>query len=451
MSKHVAIAGGGLAGLTCAKYLVDAGCRVSVFESLPFLGGRASTFRDADGEWIEQGLHLFLGVYSEFQALLREISRPPSEVLFWMETLHMQDPGGPQAVYGVNPLRAPVATLVGALGQNDYLSLADKLGTILPLTAPALANLETIRRSYDGLTVTQWWQEIGGSEDVMERVLRPVCRGIQFTDPDEFSAYDFLGWAHHAIYHLPNVRLAGYVGARDETIFAPLGAYLARHGATVRTQVRLTGIDYRAEQGSVAGILVNDDERIEADAYVVALPAWNFTPLIPSALRHDPFFERIAALPVAPAISVQLWFDRPITGTPEFFLLARSNVPVYQEQSPQTYPVTRGSRLSMIVAPADTLLGETDANLTTLVVESLKSVNEAVAGAEVTKSVVLKHRQHLIRPLPGAMSARPTQKTPVSNLFLAGDWTQQDFFGSQEGAVRGGKYCAAAVREYLSV
>jgi 15-cis-phytoene desaturase len=105
----------------------------------------------------------------------------------------------------------------------------------------------------------------------------------------------------------------------------------------------------------------------------------------------------------------------------------------------------------MIVAPADTLLGETDANLTTLVVESLKSVNEAVAGAEVIKSVVLKHRQHLIRPLPGAMSARPTQKTPVSNLFLAGDWTQQDFFGSQEGAVRGGKYCAAAVREYLSV
>jgi uncharacterized protein with NAD-binding domain and iron-sulfur cluster len=30
-------------------------------------------------------------------------------------------------------------------------------------------------------------------------------------------------------------------------------------------------------------------------------------------------------------------------------------------------------------------------------------------------------------------------------LYLAGDWTQQTFFGSQEGAVRGGKACAQAI------
>jgi hypothetical protein len=76
MAKRVAIAGGGLAGLSCAKSLIDAGLDVSLFEGLPYLGGRASTYRDADGDWIEQGLHVFLGTYSEFKTLLDEIGRP---------------------------------------------------------------------------------------------------------------------------------------------------------------------------------------------------------------------------------------------------------------------------------------------------------------------------------------------------------------------------------------
>src|SRR5438270_4068101 len=121
MARRVAIAGGGLAGLSCAKSLVDAGLEVALFEGLPYLGGRASTYKDGDGDWIEQGLHLFLGTYSEFKALLTEIGRPPDEVLFWMDEIRFQDPDGPEAVYGINPLRAPVKTLLGFLGQNRFL------------------------------------------------------------------------------------------------------------------------------------------------------------------------------------------------------------------------------------------------------------------------------------------------------------------------------------------
>src|SRR3954452_3933738 len=101
MSRRAAIAGGGLAGLACAKYLVDAGIEVVLFEGLPFLGGRASTYKDGDGDWIEQGLHIFLGTYSAFKSLLDEIGQPPDQVLFWMEEIRFQEPDGPEAVYGI--------------------------------------------------------------------------------------------------------------------------------------------------------------------------------------------------------------------------------------------------------------------------------------------------------------------------------------------------------------
>lgn len=449
-SKHVAIAGGGLAGLACAKMLVDAGLRVTIIESQPFLGGRASTYLDDDGQWVEQGLHLYLGVYSEFNRLLEGIGCPPDDILFWMDQVHYQCPDGPQATFGINPIHAPLKTLLGAFSQNDYLGLLDK-ASLLAMSLPAIASLETIRKKYDGLTVTQWWSKVGGRKDLMDRLLRPVCRGIQFTDPDEFSAYDFLGWVHHSLMDIRNLRIGGYRGARDEIIFAPLGRYLADHGANVRTRTLLQRIDYDHSTRRINGWELGNGDRLEADNYVVAVPSWVFAPLIPAELHKDDFFAQIAGLPVAPAISVQMWFDRELTGTPDFYLVANSIAPVYQQQSPLTYPVAEGSRISVIVSPADDLLHESDALIAARVMESLRSVGHEVTQANVRKTVVLRHPKHLIRPLPGAMSARPTQRTPVGNLFLAGDWTQQEFFGSQEGAVRGGNNAAKMVLEHLEI
>ena len=40
---------------------------------------------------------------------------------------------------------------------------------------------------------------------------------------------------------------------------------------------------------------------------------------------------------------------------------------------------------------------------------------------------------------------RPTQKTPVPNFFMAGDYTLQRYLASMEGAVLSGKLCAEAV------
>src|SRR5215207_8015322 len=163
MSLQVAIAGGGLAGLTCAKSLVDAGYQVAVYEGLPFLGGRASTYRDHDGDWIEQGLHLFLGTYSEFKKLLGEIGQPPDDVLFWMTEVRLQDTQGPEAIYGANPFLAPLKTVLGFLGQNDYLGAIDKL-TLAPIAARGLQSMEALRTQFDGKTVTQWWEEMRGTE-----------------------------------------------------------------------------------------------------------------------------------------------------------------------------------------------------------------------------------------------------------------------------------------------
>ena len=49
---RVAIAGAGLAGLSCAKYLADAGHIPFVYEARNVLGGKVAAWKDEDGDWL---------------------------------------------------------------------------------------------------------------------------------------------------------------------------------------------------------------------------------------------------------------------------------------------------------------------------------------------------------------------------------------------------------------
>lgn len=72
-SKTVAIIGGGLSGLACARYLVDAGHKPIVYEARDVLGGKVSAWQDKDGDWIETGLHIFFGAYPNMMSLFKEL------------------------------------------------------------------------------------------------------------------------------------------------------------------------------------------------------------------------------------------------------------------------------------------------------------------------------------------------------------------------------------------
>jgi protoporphyrinogen oxidase len=77
-AKKVLIIGGGLAGLSCAKYLTDAGHKPVVLERGNVLGGKVSAWQDEDGDWIETGLHIFFGAYPNMMNIFAELVRTVS-------------------------------------------------------------------------------------------------------------------------------------------------------------------------------------------------------------------------------------------------------------------------------------------------------------------------------------------------------------------------------------
>src|SRR5690349_15374689 len=73
MSKRqVVIIGGGLAGLAAASALAPRGYRVTLLESRPRLGGRASSFPDQEsGTSIDNCQHVNMGCCTNFQHFCR--------------------------------------------------------------------------------------------------------------------------------------------------------------------------------------------------------------------------------------------------------------------------------------------------------------------------------------------------------------------------------------------
>ncbi|KPV51893.1 hypothetical protein SE17_18660, partial [Kouleothrix aurantiaca] len=66
------IAGAGPAGFATAKWLNDRGYEVVLLEKRAVPGGKVSAWRDADGDWVESGLHVFFGAYHNLLNFLAE-------------------------------------------------------------------------------------------------------------------------------------------------------------------------------------------------------------------------------------------------------------------------------------------------------------------------------------------------------------------------------------------
>ena len=115
---HIAIIGGGCAGLSAAAALVDRGLKVTLFEASPYLGGRARTVETKQHS-LDNGQHILLGAYRQTLALLRKVGVPIDQSFLRLPLrINMQSNHG-HSVFQLKSTRllpAPLHLLFGLLG-----------------------------------------------------------------------------------------------------------------------------------------------------------------------------------------------------------------------------------------------------------------------------------------------------------------------------------------------
>ena len=108
----------------------------------------------------------------------------------------------------------------------------------------------------------------------------------------------------------------------------------------------------------------------------------------------------------------------------------------------------RGGHLSAVISAAHAFVDLGNDELTRIALEDLVSVYGAKAG-RATHTVVIREKRGTFSCTPEVQRMRPGSRTPVPNLFIAGDWTDTGYPATIEGAIMSGELCAGHVGALL--
>ncbi len=450
---RVAIAGGGLAGLACAKYLVDAGHQPIVYESRDVLGGLVAAWKDDDGDWVETGLHNFFGAYPNMLQLMGEL-KILDRIQWKRHALIFNQPDKPGVLswFDVPNLPAPFNVIASIVRNNDMLTWSQKVRLAVGLI-PAIVMGDKYVESQDQYTFSEWLVSRGIDQEVDQEIFIAACKALKFIDPDKISATIPLR-ALNKFLQQKDGSLIGYLdGAPPERLCQPMVDYITERGGEVHTSEPLKQIVLKAD-GTVEKLILRGldgaaDREVVADAYVSAMPVDVIKALMPTVWHEIPYFQKLDELEGVPVINVQIWFDRKLTDIDHTLFSRSPLLSVYADMSNtcKAYEDPDKSMLELVVAPAAAWIDKSDAEILDATLKELEKLfpDHLPAPAQVLKSHVVKTPRSIYTAIPGREAFRPVQTSPIANFFLAGSYTAQPFFGSMEGAVLSGKLAAQAI------
>nr|AUE44525.1 phytoene desaturase [Gloeochaete wittrockiana] len=449
----VAIAGAGLAGLSCAKYLADLGHTPIVYEARDVLGGKVAAWKDEDGDWYETGLHIFFGAYPNIQQLFKELGI--YDRLQWKEhtmIFNQPDKPGTYSRFDFPPLPAPLNGIVAILRNNDMLTWEEKIKFAIGLL-PAIINGQKYVEDMDDYTWTEWLKKQGIPERVNKEVFIAMAKALNFIGPDEISATIILTALNRFLQERDGSKMAFLDGAPPERLCQPIVDYVTERGGQVLLNKPLQSIELD-DAGNVTGFKIRGkdgqpEETITADLYVSAMPVDIVKLLIPQPWKEMPFFEQLNGLEGVPVINVHLWFDTKLTDVDQLLFSRSPLLSVYADMSNtcREYENPDRSMLELVLAPAKDWIGKSDEQIVEATMSELAKLfpQHIPNGAKLLKSKVVKTPRSVYTALKGRQAYRPTQETPIKNFYLSGDYTMQMYLASMEGAVTSGKLTAQSI------
>jgi squalene-associated FAD-dependent desaturase len=472
-ARSVVVIGGGLAGITAAITLREAGLDVTLLEARPRLGGATSSF-SRGGLMIDTGQHVFLRCCTSYRELLARLGMTGSVALQDRFDVTVLSPGG-QARLRRNALPAPLH-LGSTLVAYRFLSLPERLrvaraALAMRFTDPAAPGLDRQR-------LGDWLSARGQNERARRSLWDLFIVSSLNIEGDEASASlaatvlktALLSSNGAADIGVPTVPLGELHGEAGGRLLGRLGAQvrLATKAAAVERDpaggflVRLTsggeaapdpdeaapaGVG-SAPAGAAAGVgsapagtgstAVTDSGGIHADGVILAVPAAQAARLAGAAGAAGA--AQWSELGTSPIVNVHVVYDRRVTRLP--FAAALDSPVQWVFDKTRTSGLPTGQYLAISLSAADSYVDVPTATLRERFLPALEQLFPEAADAHVTDFFVTRERRATFRQAPGSGALRPAAVTSLPGLVLAGAWTDTGWPDTMEGAVRSGRTAA---------
>jgi len=422
----ILVVGAGVAGLTCAKVLIEAGQEVRVLEASDHVGGRVWTDHSADGFLLDRGFQVLFTAYPsarrhlDLEALnLREFS--PGAVLIRNGAWHMLGDPWQQI------------SLLGPTLSNPLLTLGDKLRTARLRRYARRRSLEAIfkgqLRGGDRSVYTELQRRHFSNRGFIDNFARPFFGGILLDHELSSSTRVLFFTLKMLVSGMTAVPELG-IGAIAEQLASKIPS------KAFYLETRVEGIV--EADGRAVGVTLTGGEEMQGDAIVIATDADSARRFIKGDLPSDPvavtciYFGTTESLYSGPRLL--------LNADPDAFVnhaIQISNV------SPAYAP--KGQHLL-----SATVLGLPEMSEVDLVARCVTDLTSWFPNKDLGKMSHLatyRIRFAQFRQLPGIFATLPPNTTPTAGLVLAGEYTESS---SIQGAMESGEKAAQVVLASLA-
>ncbi len=411
------VIGAGLAGLSAAIALTQAGWRVTLSEAARQAGGRCRSYRDPKlGLTIDNGNHLVLSgnhAVRDYLATIGASDRLAGAGEARFAYCDVRD----GARWVLRPNAGPLPwwlfdsrRRVPGTAPSDYLALArllragteQTIGELLPMTGWLWERL------LDNFLVSALNTPAAeGSAALAGAVVREtLARG---------------GRACRPMIAEPTLAAA---------FVDPALAWLGARGATIRLGRRLRALDFGDTRIDALDFADGRDPVAPGEPVILAVPAWVAADLVPDLVVPDRHHAIVNAhFLVAPPAGAA-----PITG-----IVGGTAEWVF------AFP----DRLSTTTSAADALLDMDRETLARRLWADVVAVHGGTSELPLWQIVIEKRAT--FAATPDQDRRRPPAQTRWDDLFLAGDWTKTGLPATIEGALRSGRTAAACALEAFRV
>ncbi|MCI0392901.1 MAG: hydroxysqualene dehydroxylase HpnE [Acidobacteria bacterium] len=450
LCPSVLILGGGFAGLAAAVDLAEAGRRVLLLERRSFLGGRAYSFTDKiTGDTVDNGQHLMMGCYHQTLRFLEKIGsldklkfQPDPRVDF----LHEETNGCvTHASFKCPPLPAPLH-LLGGLARLKTIGWGDRLRALG--VGVAVRTLNGDQDKLAEISVRQWLDCLGQSERIQRSFWNPMALATLNEAPEIASADMFARVIELGFMRTKrdSAMVISRVGLSD-LYTHQAKSFIEARGGEVRLNAEVAEIGF--EDNRAAGVALRSGERIEADVVISAVPYFALRRMLPAdvASAHFPHLDGFKSSPI---VSINLWYDEPVTDL-EFAGLLDSPIEwvfnknaISQRGAPESGSGRR-QHLALVISGAHEAATRTKEELVAMADGQVKRFFPAARGHHPFHAFVVREHDATLSHTVGTARLRPSSRTQFDNLFIAGDWTATGLPATIEGAVQSGQDCARIV------
>jgi squalene-associated FAD-dependent desaturase len=440
------VIGGGLAGLSSAVALAEAGFRVRLLEKRPHLGGRAASYVLPGGEHVDNCQHVTLGCCTNLEDFYRRVGAA-NQIRFFDRLLFAASDGQRGAIASVAlppPLHmAPSFVFFPLLGWADKRAIAQALLSIAHSGGRPADLLSD--RAGENVTMLAWLQKHRQTSRAIRRFWEVILVSALDEELDRIDA-------RYGIDVFWKAFLSTRGGYRVGIPRVPLGELyegchkaLAEQGGEVQLRAGVRG--FLVVDGRVDGVEREDGSVETADFYLAAVPQDVLPELLPAeVVERDPVFSELRNLRTSPITGVHLWFDRTVMSEPFLTLVDSTTQWVFNKTQLYGSAAEHGGQyLQLVISASYGLAARSRQEVIALCLEELRDVLPASREATLVKGTVVKEMSATFSPAPGSDRWRPAQRSPLSGLFLAGDWTLTGWPSTMEGAVRSGYLAAEAI------